>query len=188
MTFDERANEVRMDADLAAIALLLGQYPWGKDVGPRPAGTVPDSSAGLERLSLDPAKRRTKLKTQIQSYRQSLARSIQKHDDLKCRGLVEVGNYDLMVCYSENPLSACKWTMELHEAHISYYLSILEILEQEWLKLDQSIPPGFVLVDAVLTAYQAFQVRQWAELAKTRLNQARAKVQMDTRIEQRDYE
>lgn len=186
MTFDEQANQVRRNADLAAIVLLLDQYPWGKDVGPRPAGTVPDSSAGLERLSLDPAKRRAKLKTQIQSYRQSLARSIQKHDDLKCRGLVEVGNYDLMVCYSENPLSACKWTMELHEAHISYDLSILEILDCELAKLDESVPIGFVRVDAVLTAHQAFMVRKWAAAAKPRLDRVRAKARLNTRIEQRE--
>lgn len=184
MTFDERADQVRREADLPAIALLLGQYPWGIDVLPRPEGTVPDSSADLDRLSRNPVKRRAKLEAGIRSYRLSLAKSIQKHDDLKRRGLDEVGNYDLMVCYSENPRSACARTMELHEAHISYDLSILEILERELSKLDKSIPPGFVLVDAILTAHQAFQVRKWAELAKPRLNQTRTKARLDTKIEQ----
>lgn len=188
MTLDERAERVRAEADQRAIAQLLDQYPWGKDVEPRPAGTVPDSSADLDRITSNPAKRRAMIERRIHSYGQTLARSIQKHDDLKRQGLDEVGNYDLMVCYSENPLSACKWTMELHEAHISYYLSILEILERELSKLEEGIPPGFVLVDAVLTARQAFQVRKWAESAKARLNQARARARMDTRIEQRDSE
>lgn len=185
MTFDERADQVRREADQAAITSLLGQYPWGKDVGPRAAGTVPDYCADIERLPRDPAKRKAKLSERIESYRQSLARSIQKHDDLKRRGLDEVGNYDLMVCYSEKPLNACMRTMELHEAHISYDLSILEILERELSKLDESIPPGFVLVDVVLTAHQAYQVRKWAESAKPKLEQAREKSRMNTKINQR---
>ncbi|MGC6373666.1 hypothetical protein [Pseudomonas sp. S2.OTC.A_B10] len=186
MTFDERADQVRREADKTAIASLLGQYPWGNDVGTRPAGTVPDYCADIERLPRDPAKRRAKLATRIESYRQSLDRSIQKHDDLKRRGLAEVGDYDLMVCYSENPLNACKRTMDLHEAHISYELSILEILERELSKLDERIPLGFVHVDAILTAHQAYQVKKWAALAEPRLNQARTKARLDTKIEQRD--
>nr|BCU00338.1 hypothetical protein [uncultured bacterium] len=186
MTFDERADQVRREADLAAIASLLGQYPWGKEVGPRPAGSVSDCCADTERLPRDPGKRKAKLLSRIESYRQSLARSIQKHDDLKRGGLDEVGNYDLMVCYSENPLNACMRTMELHEAHISYDLSILEILERELSKLDESIPAGFVLVDAILTAHQAYQVKKWAERAKPRLIEARTKARLDTKIEQRD--
>jgi hypothetical protein len=74
--------------------------------------------------------------------------------------------------------------MALHTAHISYDLSVLEILDRELSKLDASVPPGFVLVNAVLTAHQAFQVRQWAASAKTRLDQARAKARLNTRIEQ----
>ncbi|MNP11015.1 hypothetical protein D3C76_1031830 [compost metagenome] len=188
MTFDEKASQVRNEADKEAIAQLLAQYSWGKDVGPRPAGTVPDSSADLDSLTSEPIKRKLKLEKRIQTYRATLARSIAKHDDLKRRGLDEVGDYDLMVCYSGSPLNACRHTMELHEAHISYDLSILEILDRELSKLDVSIPPGFVLVDAVLPAHQAFQVRKWAESAKTRLNQARAKARMDTRTEKRDSE
>ena len=188
MTFNEKASQVRNEADQKAIAQLLAQYPWGKDVGPRPPGTVPDSSADLEGLTSDPIKRKSKLEKRVQTYREMLARSVAKHDELKRRGLDEVGNSDLMVCYSGNPLSACRYTMELHEAHISYYLSILEILDRELSKLDASIPPGFVLVDAVLPAHQAFQVRKWAESAKIRLNQARAKARMDTRTEKRDSE
>lgn len=188
MTFNEKASQVRNEADKEAIAQLLAQYSWGKDVGPRPAGTVPDSSADLDSLTSEPIKRKLKLETRIQTYRVTLARSIAKHDDLKRRGLDEVGDYDLMVCYSGSLLNACRHTMELHEAHISYDLSILEILDRELSKLDVSIPPGFVLVDAVLPAHQAFQVRKWAESAKTRLNQARAKARMDTRTEKRDSE
>ena len=160
MTFNEKASQVRNEADQKAIAQLLAQYPWGKDVEPRPPGTVPDSSADLEGLTSDPIKRKSKLEKRVQTYREMLARSVAKHDELKRRGLDEVGNSDLMVCYSGNPLSACRHTLELHEAHISYYLSILEILERELSKLDVSIPPGFVLVDAVLPAHQAFQVRK----------------------------
>ena len=188
MTFNEKASQVRNEADQKAIAQLLAQYPWGKDVGPRPPGTVPDSSADLEGLTSEPIKRKSKLEKRVQTYRVMLARSIAKHDELKRRGLDEVGDSDLMVCYSGNPLSACRHTMELHEAHISYYLSILEILDRELSKLDVSIPPGFVLVDAVLPAHQAFQVRKWAESTKIRLNQARAKARMDTRTEKRDSE
>lgn len=183
MTFNEKASQVRSEADKKAIAELLEQYPWGKDVGPRPVGSVPDSSAGLEKLPSDTAKRESKLEARIQTYRAMLARSIGKHDDLKRRGLDEVGDSDLMVCYSGNPLSACRHTMDLHEAHISYYLSILEILDGELSKLDVSVPPGFVLVDVILPAHQAFQVKKWAETAKTRLSQARAIARMDTRTE-----
>lgn len=184
MTFDEKARKIRSEANTEAIAQLLAQYPWGKDVPPRPVGTVPDSSADLDRLPTDPVKRKTKLESRVQAYRSSLARSIKKHDDLKRLGLDEVGNSDLMICYSGDPLSACRHTMALHTAHISYDLSVLEILDRELLKLDASVPPGFVLVNAVLTAHQAFQVRQWAASAKTRLDQARAKARLNTRIEQ----
>lgn len=38
------------------------------------------------------------------------------------------------------------------------------------------VPPGFALVDAVLTEHQAFQVRKWAEAAAAKLEAARAKV------------
>lgn len=186
MTFDERAAEIRREADQEAIAKLLDLYPWGQDVEPRPAGTVSESIACLDRLSRNPTKRRKKIEQRIQSYRQSLARSIQKHDSLKRNGLAEVGDFDLMVCYSENPLSACKWTMELHQAHISYGLSIIAIMDAELGKLDTSVPAGFVQVDAILTAHQAYQVRKWAEQAKARLNQARAKARMDTKREQRE--
>ena len=54
MTFDEKASQVRNEADKEAIAQLLAQYSWGKDVGPRPAGTVPDSSADLDSLTSEP--------------------------------------------------------------------------------------------------------------------------------------
>ena len=188
MTFDEEAQKIRNEADHGAIAQLLEQYPWGRDVGRRPAGTVPDTSANLDRLPNDPKKRRAKLERQVQSYETMLERSISKHDSLKRRGLEDVGDYDLMVCYSANPLKACKFTIELHEAHISYDLSILEILERELSKLDESIPAGFVLVDAILPAYQAYQVRKWAEQSRPRLQQARTKARLDTRIEQRDSE
>ncbi len=179
MTFNERADYIRCNADQGAIAKLLGQYPWGKDVGPRAPGTVTDSSVDLGNLSNNRSKRKAALEKRIYSYQQSLARSIQKHDALKRVGLAEVSNSDLMVCYSGKPLSACKWTMELHEAHISYALSILEILEAELSKLDESIPAGFILVDVLLTAHQAFQVRKWAEQAQRRLSQARVKARMD---------
>ncbi|MBD8828986.1 hypothetical protein [Pseudomonas sp. CFBP 13602] len=186
MTFDEQACLVREQADKAAIAQLLAQYPWGKDVDPRPAGSVSDSNADLERLSSDPAKRRKKLKAQIASYEKMLARSIAKHDDLKRKGLEEVGNYDLMVCYSGRPIDACRHTMELHEAHISYDLSVLEILDRELGKLDTSIPDGFKEIDVVLTALEAYQVRKWAEAAAPRLAHARAKARLNARVKQRD--
>ncbi|WP_146151483.1 hypothetical protein [Pseudomonas sp. R9.37] len=184
MTFDEQAHKIRSEADRKAIAQLLAQYPWGKDVPARPAGAVPDSSADLERLPNDLVKRKAKLELRVQAYRSSLARSIKKHDDLKRLGLDEVGNSDLMICYSGDPLAACRHTMALHEAHISYDLSVLEILDRELSKLDASVPTGFLLVDAVLTPRQAFQVRQWAASAKPRLEQARAKARLNTRIEQ----
>lgn len=183
MTFNEKACQARSEADQEAIAQLLAQYPWGKDVAPRPVGTVPDSSADLDRLTTDPVKRKAKLESRVHSYRTMLTRSINKHDNLKRLGLDEVGDSDLMVCYSGNPLAACRHTIELHEAHISYALSVLEILDRELSKLDASVPPGFVLVNAVLTAHQAFQVRQWAVSSKQRLDQARAKARLNTRIE-----
>jgi|LIDZ01.1.fsa_nt_gi hypothetical protein len=104
MTFHEQARQVRDQADTEAIAQVLAQYPWGKDVWPRPAGSVQDSSDDLDRISSD------------------------------------------------------KHTMELQEAHISYDLSVLEILDRDLGKLDTSIPSGFEQVDVVLTALEAYQV------------------------------
>ena len=95
MTFNEKASQVRSEADQKAIAQLLAQYPWGKDVGPRPPGTVPDSSADLEGLTSDPIKRKSKLEKRVQTYREMLARSIAKHDELKRRGLDEGGGLSL---------------------------------------------------------------------------------------------
>lgn len=184
MTFNEKASHARSEADHEAIALLLSKYPWGKDIVPRPAGTVPNSSVDLERLPNDPSKRKAKLESRVRSYRMMLARSISKHDSLKRLGLDEVGDSDLMICYSGDPYAACRHTIELHEAHISYALSVLEILDRELSKLDESVPPGFVQVNAVLTAHQAFQVRQWAASSKLRLDQARAKARLNTRIEE----
>lgn len=65
MTFNEKAIQARSEADQEAIAQLLAQYPWGKDVGPRPPGTVPDSSADLEGLTSDPTKRKSKLEKRV---------------------------------------------------------------------------------------------------------------------------
>ena len=188
MTFEEEAQRVRNESDQVAIAQLLAQYPWGCDVGPRKTGTVTDSSADIDRLPKDPKKRKAKLEQKVKSYQIMLERSIAKHDSLKRRGLEDVSNYDLMVCYSANPLRACKFTMDLHEAHISYDRSILEILHRELSELEESVPPGFVLVEAVLPAYQAYQVKKWAEQARKRLHHARTKARMDTRTEQRDSE
>jgi len=61
MTFNEKASQVRNEADKEAIAQLLAQYSWGKDVGPRPAGTVPDSSADLDSLTSEPIQRKLTL-------------------------------------------------------------------------------------------------------------------------------
>lgn len=76
MTFNEKASQVRNEVDQKAIAQLLAQYPWGKDVGPRPPGIVPDSSADLEGLTSDPIKRKSKLEKRVQTYREMLARSV----------------------------------------------------------------------------------------------------------------
>lgn len=86
MTFNEKANQVRKEADKEAIAKLLAQYPWGKDLGPRPAGTVSDSSADLDSLTSEPIKRKLKLEKRVQTYRATLARSIAKHDDAQASG------------------------------------------------------------------------------------------------------
>lgn len=185
MTFNE-VHQVRLKADRDAIAELLAQYPWGRDVEPRAPGSIPSHCAGIDSLSADPAKRKAKLQRQVQIHQNSLFRSIEKHDSLKRRGLDNVGDADLMVCYSGDALKACKFTIELHEAHISYDLSILEKLDGELAKLDDSIPPGFVLINAVLPAYQAYQIRKWGKSAQTRVEQARAKARMNTRMNQRE--
>lgn len=185
MTFAEKeASQIRINADYAAIAQLLEQYPWGADVSPRTAGSVHFSD--LESLPSDPTKRKARLEKQVGSYQAALERSIQKHDDLKNRGLEAVCDYDLVIAYSGRALNACKFNMELFVAHISYDLSILEILDCELAKLDESVPIGFVRVDAVLTAHQAFMVRKWAAAAKPKLDRVRAKARLNTRIEQRE--
>ncbi|MCK9709843.1 hypothetical protein [Pseudomonas syringae] len=185
MTFDEKARLVRLNADQDAIKYLLDDHPWGDSIAAREPGSITASSLGLERLSTDPVKRKNKLLVQFESYENSLLRSIAKHDLLKRNGLSEICDSDLMVCYSGNPIAACMHTMRLHEAHISYDRSVLEILDSELAKLDSSVPYGFVQIDAVLSEFDAFQAIKWADAAKARLEQARKQARLNARTKQR---
>ncbi|MDP5168578.1 hypothetical protein [Pseudomonas syringae] len=185
MNFDEEARLVRLEADHEAINGLLDAYPWGAAVGPREPGCITASLLDLARLSADPAKRAKMLLEKLSSYEASLVRSVDKHDSLKRNGLSEICDSDLMICYSGDPLAACMHTMRLHEAHISYDRSVLEILDQELAKLDSNVPQGFVQIDVLLPDFQAFQVKKWANVAEPLIQQARKEARLNTRREQR---
>lgn len=173
------AQQIRDSADRSAIQLILDSFPWGAEVEPRPAGSLTDSSVGIDRLPKEPGKRLAKLFASERYYRESLAASIEKHDLLKRKGLDAMSDLDLFMAFS-GPLNACRNTMELHEAHISYYLSALEILEQHISAIDDSVPPGYQRVDVILPAFQAYEVRLWGAAARPRVAEARLKARLNT--------
>ena len=174
------ANEIRASADHVAIRQLLDSFPWGSQVGPRPAGSISGSSAGIDSLPKDASKRLRKLIDSEISYRKSLAASIARHDDVKSRGVDAISDGDLTIAFcGSGPVVACRCTMELLRAHISYYLSVLEILAQEISTLDKSIPPGYQCVEVLLPAMQAYEVKLWAKAAEPRLAKARLQARLD---------
>lgn len=176
------ADEIRASADHTAIRQLLDSLPWGGQVGPRPAGSIPDSSAGIDSLPKDAAKRLQKLMASESAYRKSLAASIARHDDVKERGVDAISDGDLLIAYcGSGPVVACRCTMELLRAHISYYLSILEILEREISTLDESIPPGYQCVEVILPVVQAYEVKLWAKAAGPRLAKARLQARLNAK-------
>jgi hypothetical protein len=172
------AQQVRDSADRSAIQLMLDSFPWGADVEPRPAGSLTDRSVGIDQLPKDPGKRLAKLLASERYYRESLVASIEKHDLLKRNGVDAMSDVDLVMAFSGS-LNACRNTMELHEAHISYYLSALEILEQHISAMDDSVPPGYQCVDVILPAFQAYEVRLWAAAAQPKVAEARLKARLN---------
>lgn len=172
------AQQVRDSADRSAIQQMLASFPWGAAVEPRPAGSITESSAGIDRMPKDPGKRLVKLLQSESYYRDSLAKSIAKHDLLKRNGVDAMSDSDLVMAFS-GPLNACSNTMRLHEAHISYYLSVLEILEQHISILDDSVPPGYQRVDVILPAFQVYEVKLWAAAAQPKVAEARLKARLN---------
>lgn len=183
------ADEIRASADHTAIRQLLDSLPAGSQIGPRPAGSIPDSSAGVDSLPKDAAKRLQKLMISETAYRKSLETSIARYDDVKERGVDAISDGDLLVAYCvSGPMVACRCTMELLSAHISYYLSILEILGREISRLDETIPPGYQCVEVILPVVQAYEVKLWAKAAEPRLAKAKLQARLNAKGKKRDSE
>jgi hypothetical protein len=162
-----------------AIAALLATYPPGQEIPARAPGQITEASAQLDRLPGDARKRRIKLLERIKQVKACLAGEIERYDNFLRRGLDAVSASDLSICYSGDAFKACKGTITLLHNHVSYSVSILCLLEAELTRLDgataSAIPVGFVAVDVVLPAHQAFIVRKWAKAAEQRMAEAHAK-------------
>jgi hypothetical protein len=162
---------IRDGADHQAIATLLGRYPAGRDIAPREPGSVSSPDALLANLPRDPKKRRTQLKRQLTSYCESLRADIEQYDQIRHDGLKAISDSDLLIAYSGDALNACRCSIELKAAHISYDRSMIEALEiaLETTPAQQAKQRhGFIRVRANLPPQKAFIVKKWAVAAKKR--------------------
>ncbi|MDN7880088.1 hypothetical protein [Burkholderia aenigmatica] len=157
---------VREQADSNAIVELLAAYPAGVDIGPRPPGSVSYADTVIGKLPRDGKKRRVRLEAELASCRASLRADVKRYDDLRRNGLRAISDSDLMIAYSGDALHACRCSLELKAAHISFHRSMVEALLRA-LEVDEadrakSARAKPVKVKVTLSLQKAFVVKKWA--------------------------
>jgi hypothetical protein len=168
---DKEALQIRQQADQAAIGRLLAEAPCGRDIGPREPGSVTTPQSLLEKLPRDLSKRRAQLERELISYRHALRRDIRRYEQIRLGGLASLSAYDLVIAFSGDALAACRCSLELKDAHISYNRSMIEALEAALAVLegerDKQRFAAAERVKVALPVQKAFIVRKWADAAQT---------------------
>ncbi|MDR8093116.1 hypothetical protein KPB05_37300 [Burkholderia gladioli] len=164
--FKAATARVREQADSAAIAALLAAYPIGADVEPRPPGSVSYADTLIGKLPRDSKKRRAKLEAELASCRKALHADIKHYDELRRNGLRAISDSDLMIAYSGDALHACRCSLELKAAHISFNRSmvdaLLHALDADEAERTKPARTKSVRVKVKLSPHKAFVVKKWA--------------------------
>ena len=168
---DNEAQQIRQQADRAAIDRLMAAAPHARDVGPHAPGVISSPERVLEKLPRDPSKRRKEVEAQLASYRTTLARSIRHYEKIRTTGLDSVDDYDLVIAYGGDAWNACRMNLSLVSAHISYDRSMIQALKGALALLEADANKHRVTVHerirVALPPQKAFIVQKWAEAAKT---------------------
>lgn len=132
-------SKIRANADLAAIAKVLASVPAPDGI---PARKQFDAGSYLKLLPRGPlAKRREAATAKIAEFSAKLAEAKGRYRNILDNGLNAIGDYDLGCAYSGNPVNAVKFSLQLANAHISYYLSLIAAFEEEIKRLDEEEKP-----------------------------------------------
>jgi len=125
----DEAAEIRRDADPAEVQAIIEESRPVAAIGIRERLDLFHRILERERLPKDPGRRMVRLKHLIEQERANLAKREGRYRELRQFGLEALSDYDLTIPYSGDGLAALRFALKTVDAHISFSLSMLLVLD-----------------------------------------------------------
>ena len=129
-SLDDQAAALVASVKPRALAALQAKYPEPEDIVFR---SDPDhyNPHSCKRPPKDPKRRSEYLAAEIETYRRSVERDIERYNALRDRGFSALSSWDIVLGGTYDPLGGLKTALDLKTAHISYGLTMMRNLHLE---------------------------------------------------------